>query len=200
MKKIKIDRVKFFAIVRKHFGPLKQKQVDGMSAILDEWDKNKALIDLRWLAYMLATAWHETATTMQPIEEYGKGKGYKYGSRLKRSGVAYAKPEKVYYGRGHVQLTWYENYELMGRLLKLPLLAQPELCLTMEVSIKIMFEGMTRGASSFGDFTGRCLEQYFNDADCNPVGARKIINGTDKADLIAEHFTKFWKAVSALEQ
>ena len=39
--------------------------------------------DLRWLAYMLATTFHETARTMQPIEEYGKGKGKTYG--IKRS-------------------------------------------------------------------------------------------------------------------
>ena len=187
---MKINRQKFYERFRKLFGKLSQKQVEGFEAIFDEWEKQK-LKDARWLAYMLATAWHETAATMQPIEEYGKGRTRKYGKKIKHSGVSYAMPNKLYYGRGFVQLTWFENYQLMTRLLKLDLLNEPELALQMDVAIKIMFEGMMRGASSFGDFTGRCLEMYFNDTTNNPIGARKIINGTDKAELIAKHHNNF---------
>lgn len=187
---MKIDREAFFKNVRHHFGALKQKQVDGFEAILNEWEKQK-LKDLRWLAYMLATAWHETAKTMQPIEEYGRGKGRVYGKKIKHSGVAYTSPDKLYFGRGFVQLTWYENYQLMTRLLGINLLNKPELALQMDVAVKIMFEGMLRGSSSIGDFTGKCLEMYFNDVSNNPIGARRIINGTDKAELIAEHYLKF---------
>lgn len=187
---MKINRPKFYENFRKAFGKLNQKQVEGFEAIFNEWEKQK-LKDARWLAYMLATVWHETAKTMQPIEEIGRGKGYKYGRKLKRSGVAYKLPEKLYFGRGLVQLTWFENYQLMARLLKLDLLNKPELLLTMEVSIKVMFEGMLRGASSFGDFTGKCLEMYFNDEVDNPEEARRIINGTDKAQLIAGYHNQF---------
>lgn len=190
MIKMKINRPKFYEGFRKLFGKLSQKQVDGFEAIFNEWEKQK-LKDARWLAYMLATAWHETAKTMQPIEEIGKGRNYKYGKKIKHSGVAYNFPNVLYYGRGFVQLTWFENYQLMTRLLKLDLLNKPELALQMDVAVKIMFEGMMRGASSFGDFTGRCLEQYFNDAIDNPVAARKIINGTDKAELIASYHYNF---------
>lgn len=187
---MKINRPKFYEKLRKAFGKLNQKQVEGFEAIFNEWEKQK-LKDARWLAYMLATVWHETAKTMQPIEEIGRGKGYKYGRKLKRSGVAYKLPEKLYFGRGLVQLTWFENYQLMARLLKIDLLNKPELLLTMEVSIKVMFEGMLRGASSFGDFTGKCLEMYFNDEVDNPKEARRIINGTDKAELIAGYHNQF---------
>lgn len=191
-----IIRSEFFNKIRASLfhNKLSQTHVDGISAILDEWERQE-LKDLRHLAYMLATAYHETAYTMQPIEEYGKGRGRKYGDKIKRSGVRYTTPDKIYYGRGLVQLTWYENYQMMGRLLSVALLDKPELACNMKIAIRIMFEGMLRGASSFGDFTGKCLEMYFNDEKDDPVNARKIINGLDCADLIAIHYDKFLVAL-----
>lgn len=175
---------------------MKQKQVEGMEAILNRWEAT-GLADLRWLAYMLATTYHETAKTMQPIEEYGKGKNYKYGKKIKRSGIAYTLPDKIYYGRGYVQLTWYENYETMGRLLGIDLLGNPEFALHPGIAADIMFEGMTKGNSNFGDFTGKSLEHYFSDKKEDWVNARRIINGTDKADLIAGYGKKFMAALTA---
>lgn len=185
-----ISKVKFYTEFKKKFGSFTHKQVEGFDAILNEWDRQK-LHDIRWLAYMLATAWHETGRKMQPVEEIGRGSGLRYGKKIKNSGVTYSIPDKIYYGRGHVQLTWYENYELMGRLLKIDLLKNPELALKMDISVKIMFEGMLRGSSSVGDFTGKCLEQYFGTTSNDPVGARRIINGKDKAEQIAEYYHQF---------
>jgi len=189
-----INRLNFYNNYRLNFGKLSTTQVNGFESIFNEWDSRK-FNDIRWLAYMLATTYHETAKTIKPIEEYGKGKTRLYGKKLKHSGISYSYPNKIYYGRGFVQLTWYENYELMGRLLKLDLLNKPELCLTLEISTKIMFEGMLKGSSSVGDFTGRCLEMYFNTKLEDPVGARRIINGTDKADLIASYYWLFKKCL-----
>lgn len=185
-----INKANFYKKVRTYFGALNNPQVLGFEAIINEFEKQK-LSDIRWLAYMLATAWHETARTMQPIEEYGKGKTRPYGKKIKHSGRPYTNTANLFYGRGFVQLTWYENYELMGRLLKLDLINKPELALVLENAVKIMFEGMLRGSSSVGDFTGKCLEQYFNEKTNDALGARKIINGNDKAMLIAEHHIKF---------
>src|SRR6187397_2452423 len=72
-----INRRFFFDSVRSapFNGKLSARQVDGMSAILDVWESSDTQRDDRWLAYMLATAFHETAMTMQPICEYG-GKAY----------------------------------------------------------------------------------------------------------------------------
>ena len=190
-----INRANFYNNYRLNFGKISSSQVKGYEAIFNEWD-NRKLKDTRWLAYMLATTYHETAKTIAPIEEYGKGKTRSYGKKIKHSGVAYTAPEKIYYGRGFVQLTWYENYELLGRLLKLNLLKNPELCLTLEVATKVMFEGMLKGSSNVGDFTGKCLEMYFNEKTEDAVGARKIINGTDKADLIASYYLIFKKCLS----
>lgn len=175
-------------------GQITQSQVEGINFKLDAWEKS-GLTDIRWLAYMLATSYHETAKTMQPIEEYGKGRGKPYGQKLRHDRKPYTFPDKLYYGRGDVQLTWYENYEAMGKLLGIPLLEQPELALVPEISAKIMIEGMTRGKSNRGDFTGVSLENYFNATKDDPVHARRIINGLDKANLIASYHNKFLTAI-----
>jgi len=175
-------------------GRITQSQVDGINFKLTAWEKS-GLTDIRWLAYMLATSYHETARTMQPIEEYGKGKGRPYGQKLRHDRKPYIFPDKLYYGRGDVQLTWYENYASMGALLSIPLLERPELALDPDVSARIMIEGMTRGKSNRGDFTGVSLENYFNAVKDDPVHARRIINGLDKANLIAGYHNKFLTAI-----
>lgn len=180
-------------------GRLTQKQVEGINFKLDAFNQS-GIRDNRWKAYMLATSYHETAQTMQPIEEYGKGKGRPYGQKIMYNGKPYKFPDKIYYGRGDVQLTWYENYELMGKLLNIPLLEQPELALDPEISARIMIEGMTKGKSNRGDFTGVSLETYFNSTKSDPINARRIINGRDKAEQIAVYYYKFLEAFKIAEQ
>lgn len=191
----------FYKKVRTDFfhGKLSQGQVDGLEAILSEWNR-RGLSDLRQLAYILATVYHETAKTMQPIEEYGRGAGRDYGRKLKMGGgpgkrIPYSDPDQLYYGRGFVQITWYENYQAMSRLLGVDLLRHPELALRPDVAVQILFEGMLTAASSRGDFTGRCLEQYFTPGKEDWVNARRIINGLDKADLIAGYGRRFYEAL-----
>ena len=120
-----IERKKFFSSIKTSlFKSITQKQVDGIECIFDAWEKS-SFTDMRWLAYMLATAFHETGKTMQPVEEYGKGKARNYGKKIKHSGQPYNLPDQIYYGRGLVQLTWYENYELMSRLIGHDILNNP---------------------------------------------------------------------------
>jgi len=196
-----IDKKETFTEIRKEFGKLNQKQVEGFDAIFDAWDETE-YTDIRWLAYMLATPWHETGTTMQAIEEWGKGKGKPYGKQLKyakdKKGkhIPYTDTKALFYGRGLVQLTWYELYKLMGEILGIDLLNHPELALDLNIAILIMFEGMLKADSNIGDFTGKCLEHYFNSTVNDPIGARKIINGSDKAELIASYHTKFLRCIT----
>ena len=183
-----IGRAAFYKSIRPLFGKLKQSHVDGMDAVLTAWETS-GLTDLRWLSYMLATDYHETAATMQAIEEYGKGKSREYG-------VPHPKTGKIYYGRGLVQLTWYANYLKMGKLLGIDLVNKPELALQMDIAVQIMFEGMTTGKSFAGDFTGKHLGNYFNKTTDDPFNARRIINGTDKAKLIVGYYEKFKTALT----
>lgn len=201
-KRIKIqslnimNRQLFFQEINRSLfrGKLNNRQREGILYKLAAFDKFD-VIDDRWRAYMLATSYHETAHTMQPIEEWGKGKGKSYGRKMKQSGQIYTWPDQIYYGRGDVQLTWYENYERMGDLMSLQLLEQPELALDPDISAQILVEGMILGRSNRGDFTGRSLEDYFNHHRDDPFGARRIVNGLDSARTIAGFHYKFLEAI-----
>lgn len=170
-------------------GKITESQVKGMEAILDEYEANYSTLSLHALAYILATTYHECARTMQPIEEYGKGRGRDYGLYKKMDGTSYLGYPHIYYGRGFVQLTWFENYEKAGKKLGVDLLNKPELALSLPIATKILFAGMVEGW-----FTGRKLSQYF-EGKIDFQGARRIINGTDKAVMIAGYAQTFYNGL-----
>lgn len=172
-------------------GKLTAKQIEGLSAILATWQAKYAANDDRWLAYALATTHHETDRTMQPIEEYGKGRGKKYGYRTKLSGKAYTDTANIFYGRGYVQLTWYENYAKAGAKLGYDFIKNPALVMRPDLSAAIMFEGMIAGW-----FTGKKFANYFIGTKSDWINARRIINGTDKANLIAAYAQKYYRCIS----
>ena len=93
---------------------------------------------------MLATAHHETDRRMQPIEEYGKGKGRPYGQNLKMNRTRYYDTTNLFTD-AFVQLTWYENYEKAGNKLGVNLIKNPEKALDLKIATKIMFAGMMEG-------------------------------------------------------
>jgi hypothetical protein len=174
---MKFDRKVYFDAVRKRpfGGSLSQQQVDGQNAILDRWEKWPLTDDLRWLAYPLATALHETASTMQPIEEYGKGAGHSYG-------VPDVETGQTYYGRGYVQLTWRDNYARAANELDLTggddLEWHADRALDPTIAANVMFTGMADGwfrHDSAG--TPETLGKYFDDETDDPFNAREIING-----------------------
>jgi hypothetical protein len=84
-----INRVAFFNRLKTYnlYQKINKSQVQGIEATLNEWESNpKKYNNIKYLAYILATFYHETAKTLQPIEEYGKGAGRSYGSKLKYGG------------------------------------------------------------------------------------------------------------------
>jgi putative chitinase len=179
-----INRKAFYDIVRPKLfgGTMTQQQVDGCEAILTEWEK-RGLTDCRWLAYMLATAKHETNATMAAVRE-----AYWLSEDWRRTHLRYW----PYYGRGLVQLTWEANYRAMSPVTGVDLIANPDLALDLGNSVEVMFYGMEHGT-----FTGRRLADYFNGIADNPVEARRIINGTDKAQLVAAYHFDFLTALKA---
>lgn len=205
-----IDRDRFFAAVRDCLfgGKLSNSQIAGMSAMLDEWERRK-LTDLRHLAYILATAYHEVDKTMQPIDEYG---GDAYFRRM--YDIEGARPAKarelgnihpgdgaLFHGRTFPQLTGRDNYRRMTRLVTMPRFGvdiekEPDRANELPIAIAIMFEGMLRAESQFGDFTGVALEDYFNDRRDDPINARRTVNGLDCAEKIASHHHQFLAALT----
>ena len=186
------DRQVYFDAVRGPMfgGSMTQEQVDGQLVILavGDWHLHTGkMADQRHLAYMLATTFHETATRMWPIEEYGRGDGRDYGTPDPETG-------QTYYGRGFVQLTWRENYARASSILELKderdIEWYAERALDVLIATRVMFQGMKEGW-----FTGKCLVDYFNPERNDPINARQIINGNDKDELIADYHYSFLDAL-----
>lgn len=199
---MKFDRKIYFDAVRKSLfsDGMTQQQVDGQNYILTQWEAKAPSDDLRHLAYMLATTKHETAHTMWPIEEFGKGRGKQYGARDPETG-------QTYYGRGLVQLTWRENYKRASEKLGLTgendLEWHPNVALVPEVAADIMFVGMSEGWFRTGsDGKPQTLDRYFNATRHDAYGAREIINGDKKTNgrLIAGYHDKFLTALIAAKE
>lgn len=183
-----------FAHLRAKFNGLRQDQVDSINYLVEEIDADKS-ITYPQAAYILATIWWETDRTLQPIEEYGKGRGRTYGTwytNSKGQKFAYKNYKKnsvylyedyphLYYGRGETQNTWFDNYEKLSKVFNVDFLRQPELLLTREWSTKVTIYAMKAGL-----YTGHKLTTHISQSKKDYYNARRIINGTDKAQKIAD--------------
>lgn len=179
------DPPAFFKAVRAFSGALEQSQVDGFNFLLAEMAEAKW--PLSYAAYGLATAWHETNCTMQPVvEAYWLSEGWR------KANLRYY----PWHGRGFVQLTWQENYKRADKECGLDgkLLADPELARDPEIAAKILVRGMAGGW-----FTEKKLSDYLTGHGPGShrqfVLARYIINGTDKASKIADEALRFQQAL-----
>lgn len=199
-----MDLAKFYDVIRGTF-TLNAKNIDGFDFIIGEAEERDT--PLNDLAYMLATAWLETAHTMQPIKEYG-GNAYFHkmydinGSRPKvarQLGNTQPGDGAKYPGRGYVQLTGRDNYAKASKKFKVDFLGYPDKVMQKEYALPIFFTGMEEGW-----FTGKKLRDFIDTIDESDEedrrefeGARRIINGTDKAKTIAGYAIIFEKALKA---
>lgn len=182
------DYKKFFDSVRKSLfqGSLKTSQVEGLNTLLDATGG----LPIKHRAYILATAYHETARTMQAITEYG-GKTYfdKYdtGKLAKDLGNT---PEKdgdgfKYRGRGFVMITGYANYKKAGEKLNINLVDNPDLALDTKIAATILVRGSTE--AWFTKYKVSDFSDYIN--------MRRVINGLDRASTIAGYAVAFEEAL-----
>lgn len=189
----KINRKTFFAEIKSLFkggyaGDVGKGRISGLDLLIDTAEKEDVEYDE--FAYILATTLWETAYTVQPIAEYGKGKGRKYGVKGKYG--------QVPYGRGYVQLTWDYNYERADKELELngALLKDFNLALKPEIAVRILFTGMREGW-----FTTKKLSDYLDGTPTKKKfeEARRIINGVDKKSEIANLALSIDKALRKSE-
>lgn len=135
-------------------------------------------------AYTLATAYWETAHTMEPVRE-----AFWLDEGWRERNLRYY----PWYGRGYVQITWEANYERLGKRLGLDLTSDADVVMRADVAVKILVIGMKEGL-----FTGKCLADYVTLQQSNYRGARRIVNGTDKASAIAELAREYEEALNNL--
>jgi hypothetical protein len=260
--KLQIGLTKFLPKHEPNYAPT---AFETSSRIITRLGLDARVTDIRYMAYMLATACHEARqvktfllpvlakngkptfdvkTQVQvtkqvklyelfvPIEEIGRGAGKKYyepikivktsegvsitekdgdrfkvlndGSLLEASGLSAVEDrgskyegktskkyieaegtEQAYFGRGLVQLTWWDQYlrSSVAFGYGLELLLNPEKVKDFDVAYNIMVMGMTTGG---GFANGKMCSNYFTDNATNYKGARAMVNGTDKASDIAQ--------------
>ncbi|MBB3563438.1 putative chitinase [Rhizobium sp. BK512] len=202
---VPLDRQSFFDTVQHSLfkGSLTPAQIEGMNAILDYWNANLATADRRWLAYILATAFHETAYTMQPVRETLATSDSRAveiletafaSGRLSWVKSPYWRADedgKCWLGRGLVQLTHKRNYEAMSEVTGIDLVAHPDRAMEMAPAVTILIEGMLRGS-----FNSHRLCDHLNEEREDWVNARRIVNGTDRAEKLADYAQTFLAAIS----
>lgn len=150
------------------FGALSAVQKDSIRLIVKAFDRYGDK-DSAKLAYILATARHES--NFRPIEEHrtntDRQNAYWYTG---------------FYGRGFVQLTHEKNYRKMSEFLGVDLVKHPSLALQPNNAAKIIVWGMMNGR-----FTRKPLSNYINESKIDFYNARKVVNGLDRAERIANY-------------
>lgn len=196
-----MNEARFFDGVRKLAGTLSASQVAGFNVLLAEGERRKS--ETNDLAYKMATSWHETGFTMQPIHERGAVSyfnKYEPGTKIgKALGNALPGDGYRYRGRGYVQLTGRRNYELAKKKIGVDFVGSPDLALVPANAARILFAGMDEGW-----FTGRADRDYIDALDESDAedgreytNARRVVNGTDKAAAIAAYALKIEAALRA---
>lgn len=176
---MKISRKIFFDRFKQEFdSSLDQKQVDGIEFLLSSFESEPKWRDLRHIAYALATVYHETAGSFQPVEE---------GYYLKGRAKAFQKTLRYYpyFGRGYVQLTWKKNYQKASSALGIDFIKNPDALLDPENSFQILTRGLFEG------WFGSKLTTHINAQKTDYYNARRCINILDKAALIARYAKDF---------
>lgn len=182
-----------FDILREHLfeGSLTQVQVDSLNYLVARCEE--FVLTYPETAYVLATAFHETGyletvngrkvmnRAMLPIKERGSD--------------TYLRSKKYYphIGYGYVQLTWADNFLRVGKLIGVDLIKNPERALEKDIASEILIKGMVFGWFTGVGFHRKCPVYRYN--KLSYVRARKIVNGTDKAEKIAKYAMIFEKAL-----
>ena len=170
----------FFQLYKKELDTnhsLSQLEVDSLDILLDVYEENNSLFTVQQLAYIFATIFHETAGTMRPIKE-----AFWMTEEWRKKNLRYF----PYYGRDFVHTTWSTNYGKFSKVVGVDLVKYPERISEPKIAMQILIHGFQNGT-----WTGKKLSDYINAKKCLYVAARKCINGTDKAELIATYATKF---------
>lgn len=211
------DASRFFADHGRFYDYLRGNDVLGPTISETEFEGCEAIIigfgmagaPISFCAYGLATAYLETANTMQPVEEANWLSTAAANAYFKRMyDIEGQRPSKArelgnlspgdgvkYHGRGYPQLTGKTNYEKATKKLRemgfdVDLVADPDLALRPDIAAIIMVRGMMEGW-----FTGRKLADDLPESGPATFeqfrASRDIINGRDRQDDVARFAIDF---------
>jgi hypothetical protein len=175
-------------------GRIPQISVGNINIILRYWQTNFPNNIHTQLAYILATVRAEVGKKMEPVRETFASSDEE--ARIRLRDKPYARPVPphghAYYGRGYVQLTWFENYKVQENKINVPLVEFPDLALVPENAIQILVNGMMAG-----DFNEKShgLSYYVNKQKTDFVQARQTVNLFNRADEIAGYARTFLDAI-----
>jgi predicted chitinase len=199
-----MDPKVFFDAVRpmSKGGRLSHSQVIGFEAIIEHCLEKD--LTQEHIAYVLATAWHETGGRMEPVREgfasTDEGAVKAVTNLFERGIISRNYSERQsngnsYYGRGFVQLTHLENYAKTGHALGIDLVTYPDLMLDLDISVRAMVWGMTSG--SYRNKSLNDVLPYADPTEKEWIEARDIINGDTKKNgkMIAGYASKFYQAL-----
>ena len=128
-------------------------------------------------AAFLAQIAHESGE-LRYVKELASGAAYEgrasLGNTQPGDGVRFK-------GRGYVQVTGRRNYSDWSRRLGVDLVSNPRLASQPNVAARILVQGMRDGT-----FTGRRLGDYVGNGRADFAGARRVVNGNDRAGQIGQ--------------
>lgn len=175
-----VNRKTFFELYRKQLDKdkkLTQAEVSALDAFITMVDAKWTQLSIPQWAYVFATTFHETNGTFLPVKE-----AYWLSETWRKNNLRYY----PYYGRGYVQITWPSNYLLFSKVIGEDFVKNPDLVMVPKYAFTILFDGFL-----YGMFTGKKISDYINNKKIDYRNARRCINGTDKAALIASYAQTF---------
>jgi len=192
MKEIKDNSIVFdFKKARKEklFTAMSELQVKGIEAILHECQKHAVTLKTQ-IAYILATAYHEG----YDYDGKSTGKVQRIVPIKEKGSEAYLQSKSYYpfIGRGYVQITWLENYKKYQKIIRkefgVDIIMNPDELLRVDIAAFVIVHGL-----KYGMFTGKKLSDYITSYKTDFPNARRVVNWTDKAELISRYAMSFLK-------
>ena len=140
-------------------------------------------------AYVLATVRHESKMGLWMLDQ---ASGWAFEGRHHLGNVRRGDGPR-YRGRGYIRIVGRRAYAAWEQELGLPLVAEPDRVTEPDVAAEIAVLGM-----KWGRFSGVPLSEHVNEGSIDYVGARRVVNGQDRAILVSRYAREYEAQLRAM--